>query len=122
MRKLACMLLVLGGACAHQAASNMSARVVEQTAPGAAMPVRGAHVVMHCPDGMNEDLGTTGSDGLLRISPSIAPALDCKLTVAEPGYSESTASVGDVCTARAANVCTALSLNAVLHRRGSAGY
>ena len=122
MRTIASLLVLFGAACAHEAASNMRAHVMEQTSPTTVAPVQGAHVVMRCPDGLTEDLGMTDSSGLLRISPSTAPALDCKLTVARPGYAEQSTNVGDVCAAKAANVCTALNLTAVLKRSGSAGY
>ena len=79
---------------------------------------------MQCPDGMSLDLGSTTSDGTLQISPSTAPALDCKLTVAQTGYAAQSVTVADVCTERAANSCTALNASLLLQRTGigSAGY
>src|SRR5512140_3277476 len=104
MRTIAPLLaLAFVGCATHRAASNMSARVLEQTAPNLAAPVQGAHLLLHCPDGHTQDLGATDSNGLLRVSPSTAPALDCRLTVARPGYASQSTNVGDVCTTRAAN-------------------
>ncbi|MGZ6143289.1 MAG: hypothetical protein ACXWLM_08120 [Myxococcales bacterium] len=123
MRSIAPLLVLLTVGCAaHEAASSMNARVLERTSLNQAAPVPGAHLVLQCPDGFTQDLGATDSSGILRVSPSTAPALDCKLTVARTGFASQTTSVGDVCTARAANVCTALSVNALRRRNGSAGY
>jgi len=111
-------------ACAHQAASNLSARVLaaQPGSPSAAAPLPGAQVLMSCPDGMRTDLGESDSDGIVNLSPSVAPALDCKLTVARAGFKSDTFAVGDACVERAANVCTAMRVTRVLEPSGSAGY
>ena len=69
----------------------------QQPGTTTATPIAGAHVLMQCPDGMSLDLGPTTSDGTLQISPSTAPALDCKLTVAQTGYAAQSVTVADVC-------------------------
>ena len=117
------ILCVLAAACSHHVAgSRMNARVLGVRSGNTAQPLAGARLIMTCPDGLTHDLGVTGSDGTLNISPSMAPALDCTVTVAERGYKPESYSVGHICAQRAGGACTAMNLNVVLNRSGSAGY
>ena len=124
MRKLIPLISVLAAACAtHVAASKMNARVLGQQTATQAEPIAGAHLLLQCPDGTNLDFGTTAPDGTLRISPSTAPALDCKLTALQPGWASQSVRIEDICVERAANTCVGLSANYLLQRpTGSAGY
>lgn len=124
LRLLISAAAVLAFACAHQAASNLSARVLaaQPGSPTMATPLAGAHVLMTCPDGMRADLGETGSDGIVSLASSVAPAIDCKLTVARAGFKSDTFPVGDACVERAGNICTAMQVTRVLAPVGSAGY
>jgi hypothetical protein len=117
------IVFVLAAACAHHVAgSQMNARVLGMRAGNVAQPLPGARMILTCPDGTTRDLGTTNSDGTLSISPSMAPAIDCTLTVAERGYKPESYSVGHVCAVRSGNTCSAMNLRVVLEREGSAGY
>jgi hypothetical protein len=117
------VLVLLAAACAHHVeGSRMNARVLGVRSGNTAQPLAGARLIMTCPDGLTRDLGVTGSDGTLSISPSMAPALDCTLTVAERGYKPESYSVGHICAQRAGGACTAMNLHVVLERAGSAGY
>src|SRR5258706_11069700 len=110
-------------ACAgHVAGSQMNARVLGDQGGNIAAPLSGAHLILNCPDGLTHDLGVTGSDGTVSLSPSLAPALDCNITVAETGYKPESYPVGQICAVRTANTCTAMDLRVVLHQAGSAGY
>lgn len=124
MRLRFLLAIGLATACAmHTAGSRMSARVLggQPGSPTQATPVPGAHLLLTCPDGMRADLGRTDSDGVINISPSSAPALDCRFTVARAGYHPDTFSVGDACIERAANVCVSMRVTRVLEPSGSAG-